>query len=80
VLPSHHGTGVARTLLTHVAKAAARAGARILIIETSDQAPMARARHFYLKSGYEQRGEIPDFYAQGESKIIFSGALPLVER
>lgn len=72
VSPSHHGEGVGQAILSHVEQAAAASGARVIVIETSDQAPLARARKFYLKFGYEERGRIPDFYAEGDSKVIFS--------
>lgn len=72
VLPDHHGGGAARALLAYVERAAAAAGARLLIIETSDQALLARARRFYEKAGYVERGRIPQFYAEHEAKVIFS--------
>lgn len=75
VLPQHHGSGAAQALLQHVEKVAAEAGARLLIIETSDLEPMARARRFYQKSGYLERGCIPQFYSENESKVIFSRSI-----
>jgi len=33
---------------------------------------MARARSFYKKFGYSERGVIPQFYSENEAKIIFS--------
>lgn len=70
--PAAHGTGLGRILLEHAEAAAAAGGGRVLVIETSDQAPMARARAFYARAGYGERGRIPDFYADGEAKVIFS--------
>lgn len=78
VLPEHQGSGVGDVLLGHVQQAALAAGARILIIETSDLEPMARARRFYAKAGYSERGRIPDFYSDGEAKVIFSRRLDSV--
>jgi ribosomal protein S18 acetylase RimI-like enzyme len=75
VHPSHHGKGVGRAILYHVEHAAKAAGARVIVIETSDQATLARAREFYEKLGYEERGRIPDFYAKDEAKVIFSRSL-----
>lgn len=75
VNPSHHGGGVGQALLSNIEQAAEAQGARVIVIETSDQAPLARARNFYLKIGYEERGRIPDFYAKGDSKVIFSRSL-----
>ncbi len=67
--------GVGQALLSYVEQTAAASGARVIVIETSDLPSLARARNFYLKHGYEERGRIPDFYATGESKIIFSRSL-----
>lgn len=72
VHPRAHGLGAGEALLRHAERAAAQAGARLLIIETSDQPPTARARAFYLKSGYACCGTIPDFYAPGDAKQIFA--------
>jgi ribosomal protein S18 acetylase RimI-like enzyme len=73
--PAQHGTGAGECLLAHVECAAGAAGARVIVIETSDQAPLARARRFYAKRGYAERGRIPDFYARGDAKVIFSRTL-----
>lgn len=70
--PDHHCTGAAQILLSHVEQTALDSGARVVVIETSDQDAMARARNFYVKVGYTERGRIPDFYAGGESKVLFS--------
>jgi ribosomal protein S18 acetylase RimI-like enzyme len=72
VHPAAHGTGLGRLLLEHVEGVVAASQGRILVIETSDHPPMARARAFYAGAGYGERGRIPDFYADGESKVIFS--------
>lgn len=75
VLPGHHGSGAASALLAHVEHAASQAGARVVVIETSDLDSTGRARNFYVKSGYRERGRIPDYYGQDESKVIFSRSL-----
>lgn len=75
VRPNHHGSGAGQRLLAHIEQTAIAAGARVIVIETSDQAPLARARSFYTKLGYAERGRIPDFYADGDAKVIFSRTL-----
>ncbi len=70
--PPQHGGGAAHALLTHAERTAAARGARLLIIETNDQPALARARAFYARRGYGERGRVPDFYADGEAKVIFS--------
>lgn len=73
--PKHHGTGAGQALLSHIEQAAAASGVRVIVIETSDQGALARARNFYMKAGYAERGRIPDFYAEGEAKVLFSRSL-----
>ncbi len=70
--PAAHGTGVGRVLLEHVEGVVSGSEGRVLVIETSDLPSMARARAFYARAGYRERGRIPDFYADGEAKVIFS--------
>ena len=69
--PDAQGQGAGAALLAHAERAAAQAGARIMIIETSDQPPTARARAFYRKAGYAECGPIADFYGEGDAKLVF---------
>ena len=80
VSPDHQGGGAGQAMLSYIAQKATASGARVIVIETSDQAPLARARSFYIKLGYEERGRIPDFYAEGDSKVIFSRTLAVSGR
>lgn len=66
------GTGAGRQLLHHAEKTVASHGGRVLVIETSDAEALARARRFYEVQGYRECGRIPDFYSEGESKVIFA--------
>lgn len=75
VNPEHHGRGAGQAILAHIEREASASGARVIVIETSDQPPLARARTFYRKFGYAERGRIPDFYADGDAKVIFSRSL-----
>lgn len=75
VHPAHHGSGAGRALLDHVERTVAAAQGRVLVIETSDQPPLARARSFYTQAGYRECGRIPDFYAPGDAKVIFARTL-----
>lgn len=75
VNPDHHGGGAGQAILAHIEREARASGARVIVIETSDQPHLARARTFYRKFGYVERGRIPDFYADGDAKVIFSRSL-----
>lgn len=75
VVPGSHGQGVGRALLESVETDVRAAGGRLLIIETSSLPPLGRARAFYRRNGYAECGQIPDFYAVGDGKMIFSKRL-----
>ena len=53
----------------------AKRSGRVVVIETSDGDALARARAFYARRGYAERGRVPDFFAPGEAKVIFSRTL-----
>jgi ribosomal protein S18 acetylase RimI-like enzyme len=69
------GAGVGRALLLDAESTARAQGARILLISTSCLDGTARARAFYARNGYAKVGEIPDYYAPGDGKVIFHKAL-----
>jgi ribosomal protein S18 acetylase RimI-like enzyme len=73
--PAAHGRGVGTELLDSLEREMRAAKARVVVIETSDGAGLARARRFYPSRGYVERGRIPDFYAPGEAKVIFSKSI-----
>ncbi|HEX9166087.1 MAG TPA: GNAT family N-acetyltransferase [Gemmatimonadales bacterium] len=70
--PASHGTGAGWSLLRRAEAQAAADGARLMIIETSSKDSQARARRFYGKEGYAECGRIPDFYGEGDDKVIFA--------
>ncbi|TXH71758.1 MAG: GNAT family N-acetyltransferase [Thiothrix sp.] len=78
VAPEHHGQGVAQALLSHIEQTITQLGGRVIVIETSDQQPLARARRFYAKSGYSECGRIPDFYGAGDAKVILARSMTKV--
>jgi len=73
------GNGTAVQLLKRAEAAAQNAGARVMVIETSDNDLLLRARRFYLREGYAECGRIPHFYAEGEAKVIFSKHWPVAD-
>lgn len=44
--------------------------ARLLIVETSGTSAFSGARSSYCKIGFQETGRIPDFYGEGDDKII----------
>lgn len=67
--------GIGSTLLTQVEAAVRAQGARAIYLETSDSAAYQPAREFYERHSYKRVAHLPDFYADGEGKIIYSKAL-----
>lgn len=65
------GTGVGGELLRHVEDAVRAQRGRVLFIETSSQPHYELTRRFYLKHGYEQHATLKDFYAEGDSMVVF---------
>ena len=44
---------------------------RVLFIETSSQPLYDPTRRFYLKHGYEEHAVLKDYYAAGDSMVVF---------
>lgn len=72
VLPECRNQGRARELLEVTREEVQRRGARLLLVETSSTAAQAPARRLYERMGFTIAGTIPDYYADGDSKVIFS--------
>ena len=70
--PLRHGRGIGDELLRFVEAHLHSAGGRILLIETSSLPKLDRTRKFYAKRGYTACGQVPDFYADGDDKVIFA--------
>lgn len=70
--PRRHGQGIGDKLLRFVEAQVHSKGGRRLLIETSSLPKLARTRKFYAERGYTVCGQVPDFYADGDDKVIFS--------
>jgi ribosomal protein S18 acetylase RimI-like enzyme len=75
VSPSAQGKGVAASLLYDAENTAKTNGARLLLISTSSTDATARARAFYKNHGFDQVGRIPNYYGEGDDKILFHKGL-----
>jgi ribosomal protein S18 acetylase RimI-like enzyme len=76
------GRGVGHALLARVEAEVEARGGRLLLIETSDIPAYAAARRLYESSGYSREAVVHDFYAPGDSLLIFSkhlGATPFFQ-
>jgi len=71
VHPEYHGRGAGKLLLQFAEEGIRKERARLMIIETSSVNDYSATREFYLRNGYQQFAIIPDFYRQGDHKIIY---------
>ena len=65
------GKGIGREMMSFIENVLLKKQARILIVETSGTADFELTRKFYNKIGYIQQAIIPEFYAQGDDKVVF---------
>lgn len=72
VAPAHQGAGVGRALMGAIERSVRGAGGRLLVVETSARPALDRTRRFYGRLGYTRCGEVPDFYGDGEGKVVFA--------
>jgi ribosomal protein S18 acetylase RimI-like enzyme len=71
VSPDAQNAGVGTRLLQEVERRLARSDARLVIIETSSLPPYAATRAFYERRGYEVVARVPDFYTDGDDRLIY---------
>lgn len=72
VAPEAQTLGVGTRLLQEVERRLALKDARLVIIETSSLPQYAATRAFYSRRGYDLVARVPDFYSQGDDRLIFA--------
>jgi ribosomal protein S18 acetylase RimI-like enzyme len=72
VAPAAQNGGVGTILVQEVERRLAQADARLVIVETSSQPLYEPTRAFYLRKGYAEVARVPDFYADGDDRVIFA--------
>ena len=65
------GKGYGRAILSFVTEEVGRRGGRLLIIETSSKESYGTQRLFYEKTGCTLAAQLPDFYDEGDDKLIY---------
>ncbi|HEX6589188.1 MAG TPA: GNAT family N-acetyltransferase [Longimicrobiales bacterium] len=75
VSPDAQGRGVGRLIMQEVERRLARANARLVLIETSSTDPYAPTRAFYRSLGYQEVARVPDFYLDGDDRVILARRL-----
>ena len=67
--------GVGTALLLHLEQDIRAQNGRLLLIETASLPSYEPTRRFYLKHRYEQAAVIKDYYADGDSLVVFGKRL-----
>lgn len=75
VAPAVQHAGVGTLLLQEVERRLAREDARLVLIETSSQPLYQPTRAFYARRGYREVARVPDFYAEGDDRVIYARRL-----
>jgi GNAT superfamily N-acetyltransferase len=65
------GKGYGRKIVAFVEEEAKRRGGRLLVIETSSKESYGTTREFYLKIGCTLAATLPDYYDEGDDKLIY---------
>jgi ribosomal protein S18 acetylase RimI-like enzyme len=65
------GQGLGRRLLAETEARIRSLGARLVYAETSGREQYAPTRAFYERAGYKVAAVLPEFYRDGEDKVIY---------
>jgi GNAT superfamily N-acetyltransferase len=65
------GKGYGRRIVAFVEEEVRRRGGRLLVIETSSKESYGDTRAFYEKIGCTLAAKLPDYYDQGDDKLIY---------
>jgi ribosomal protein S18 acetylase RimI-like enzyme len=73
--PSAQRSGVGHALLQQTEQEIRAMGGRLVIVETSSLPEYEPARRFYDSHGYRREAVIEDFYAKGDSLVLYTKKL-----
>jgi ribosomal protein S18 acetylase RimI-like enzyme len=71
VARSARGQGIGRRLVEHAEQRMARAGGRLVRVETAGLSAYAPTRRFYEQAGYLRAATIPSFYAPDNDLCVY---------
>jgi len=71
VSPLHQGRGYGRLLVEWLEAKVVELKGRLLIIETSSTPKYEPTRRFYLGLKYREIARIPDYYQDGDDRVIY---------
>lgn len=69
------GRGYGRAIASFVEEEVRRRGGRLLVIETSSKESYGDTRAFYEKIGCTLAARLPDYYDEGDDKLVYLKAL-----
>jgi GNAT superfamily N-acetyltransferase len=75
VQPELQGGGLGRRLIEETERMTREGGGTRIYVETSQRPKYDGTRAFYKSMGYRVDAVVPDFYAPGDGKFIFSKVL-----
>lgn len=75
VRPGEQRRGLGRSLVRAAEDRIAAAGGRRVYIETSSKPQYEPTRRFYERCGYRVEATLDDFYAPGDSKLVYGRVL-----
>jgi len=65
------GKGIGKKMMEYLENLLVQNGNRVLIVETSGKSEFALTREFYIKCNYVKQAVIPEFYEEGDDKVVF---------
>jgi len=65
------GNGIGKKMMEYLENELREKDKRILIVETSGKPEFELTRKFYIKCNYLKQAVIPDFYEEGDDKVVF---------
>ena len=68
----HQGKGLGKRLIAGAEKEMRGMGARLSVIETASREDYLPTRRFYESAGYAESSRIPDFYTDGDDRVIYT--------
>ena len=75
VSPDSQGKGIGRLLMLETERLIRQSGGSKIYVETSGRDQYAGTRAFYQRMGFRMESLLENFYAPGDSKVIFSKIL-----
>lgn len=77
--PAFRCRGLGSALLAHAEALIQVREGRLIVVETSSRNDYAPARRFYERHGYRKASVVPDFYENGDDKLVYVKAVSKFE-